>query len=310
MNRKSPLRPARVWPVAFFLCTLLTGVAVFFPSIVTAGPNDGVEGLNQDQQVIAARFLTFLSDMDAKFFERARDLNGGVLAEESKELNFDFADYYVRVGRGPVVEKIGRMMGKILKPTSDIQRPTVFGRYYGIDIHAKSPLMGQVHAAFVLQIYPDGSTAVGGTLNLLRGAAQDEDLTYMKEALDAVFEKHGVDGAPFRERLCNSAELAPNEKFHRKLACVGATFFGYPMMSVTEENYLFMTDIYETFIAAYMDTLERRKDQPHTDEDLAAQDAMRLNWFEDQVFGDPYSSSGITPYEVWSHAFLPPVIKF
>jgi hypothetical protein len=35
-----------------------------------------------------------------------------------------------------------------------------------------------------------------------------------------------------------------------------------------------------------------------------------LNWFEDQMFADPYAASGITPYEVWSTSFTPPVVKF
>jgi len=30
---------------------------------------------------------------------------------------------------------------------------------------------------------------------------------------------------------------------------------------------------------------------------------------EDQFLGDPYSS-GVVPYDVWGHAFLPPLVKF
>ena len=287
-----------------FICLVVTS-----PMNVSAAPNDGVEGLNEEQQALAAHLLDFLAKMDAKFFERARQLNGGVQADESKEFNYDFADYSVQVGRGPVVEKIGRMVSRVIKPTSEIQQPRIFGRYYGIDVHAESPLMGQVHAAFNLNINPDGSTSVGGTLNLLKGGAQEEDLVYVKDALDAVFEKHNVDSTPYRERLCNG-ETVQNEKYHRKLACVGASFFGFPMMPATDENFLFMTEIYETFIDAYLDTLERRKDAPYTEDDLAAQDAMRRNWYEDQTYGDPYSSGGVTPYEVWGLAYLPPEVKF
>ena len=287
------------------LCTVF-----MFAGPASAEPNDGVEGLNEEQQAFAGRFLQFQNDMDEKFFGRAGEINDGNSSDVKETRTNEFADHYVRVARGDVVEKIGRMISRVYEPSSDIQRPTTFGRYYGLDVHAKSPLMGHVHSAIVLQYYPDGAGVVGGTLNLLKGAAQEEDLEYVKNALDVVFEKHGRDPTPYRYRVCNTSEDAVQPKFHRKLACVGASFFGFPMMEVNEENFLFMTEIYAAFISSYMDTLEGRKDEPYTDEDVAAQEAMRLNWAEDQFFGDPYSSGGITPYEVWGRAFLPPLVKF
>jgi coproporphyrinogen III oxidase len=292
-----------VWGLALFASAILAAPAV-------ATPNDGVEGLNEEQQAFAARHLEFLDRVDDKLFSMARNLNSGKQSDESETMEFGFADYNVRVARGDVVEKIGRMTSRVYEPTSDRQRPTVFGRYYGVDVHAKSPLMGQVHAAIVLQYYPDGVSALGGTLNLLKGGAQQEDLDYVKQAIDAVFEKHERDPAPYRERVCNMADEAVRSEFHRKLSCVGASFFGFPMMEVTEENFLFMAEVYERFITAYLETLNGRKDEPYTEENISIQDTMRLNWLEDQAFGDPYSSGGITPYEVWGRAFLPPIVKF
>jgi coproporphyrinogen III oxidase len=287
------------------LCT-----ALMFAGPAFAEPNDGIEGLNEEQQALAGRFLQFQNDMDEKFFARAGEINGGNSTDINESIEGKYADFYVRVARGDVVEKIGRMISRVYEPSSDIQRPTTFGRYYGLDVHAKSPLMGHVHSAIVLQYYPDGIGIMGGTLNLLKGAAQEEDLAYVKNALDVVFEKHGRDPAPYRKRVCNMSEDALQPKFHRKLACVGAGFFGFPLMEANEENYLFMTEIYAAFISSYMDTLEGRKDAPYTDEDVAKQEAMRLNWTEDQFFGDPYSAGGVVPYDVWGHAFLPPLVKF
>jgi coproporphyrinogen III oxidase len=202
------------------------------------------------------------------------------------------------------------MTGIVFEPTGEVQSPTVFGRYYGIDVHPKNPRLGMIHAAFLVQYYPDGTSAIGGTLNVLPGAASAEDLAMMKAALDEVFEKHGVDGTPLRKRVCEGTELAVDKDFRRRLACVGASFFGYPMMSVNEDNFLFMTEAYDRFVGTFLDIVEKRKNAPYTDEDIAKQDAMRLNWFEDQMFADPYAASGITPYEVWSTSFTPPVVKF
>ncbi len=288
------------------LCTTLT-----FAGAASAELNDGVEGLNEEQQSFAGRFLQFQDDMDEKLFGRAGEINGGHASNVNEIIKDQYADHYVRVARGDVVEKIGRMISRIYKPKSDIQRPTTFGRYYGLDVHAKSPLMGHTHSAIVMQYYPDGTGILGGTLNLLKGAAQEEDREYVKNALDVVFEKHGRDPTPYRNRVCNSAEEdSVQPQYHRKLACVGASFFGFPMMEVNEQNFLFMTEAYAAFVSSYLDTVEGRKDAPYTAEDVAKQEAMRLNWAEDQFLGDPYSSSGIAPYDVWGHAFLPPLVKF
>jgi hypothetical protein len=55
--------------------------------------------------------------------------------------------------------------------------------------------------------------------------------------------------------------------------------------------------------------VERRMNDPYTDQDLAAQDAMRKNWLEDRFFSDPFTTS-VTPYEAWSLYSLPPEVKF
>ena len=297
------------WRLISSLIAAFIFAAVLFSAPVHAGKNDGVEGLNKAQQAFAARTLEFLDAMDTKYFARAAEIDAGLVVT-SKDFDYDFARYETLVGRGPAVEKIGRMTGIVFEPTGEVQSPTVFGRYYGIDVHPKNPRSGMIHAAFLVQYYPDGKSAIGGTLNVLQGAASEEDLAMMKAALDEVFEKHGVDGTPLRKRVCEGTELAVDKDFRRRLACVGASFFGYPMMSVNEDNFLFMTEAYDRFVGTFLDIVEKRKNAPYTDEDIAKQDAMRLNWFEDQMFADPYAASGITPYEVWSTSFTPPVVKF
>jgi len=275
----------------------------------SAGLNDGIEGLNEEQQAYAARTLKFIDDMDARHFARAAEIDA-TLKLESKDFNYDFARYETHVGRGDVVEKMGRMTGIVFKPTGDVQSPTVFGRYFGIDVHPKNPNLGMLHAAFLVQYYPDGKSAVGGTLNVLPGAFREEDLAMLKAALDEVSEKHGVDIEPLRDRVCAGTEMAVDAKFRRRLACVGASFFGFPMLAVNEENFLYVTEAYDRFVETFLMLVDKRKDEPFTDDHIAKQDAMRRNWLEDQLFADPYAASGITPYEVWSTSFSPPVVKF
>ncbi len=82
-----------------------------------------------------------------------------------------------------------------------------------------------------------------------------------------------------------------------------------PMLTVTEENFNFVTEAYETLLDSYLTLAEKRAHDPFTDEDIAAQDAMRLNWFEDRMYSDPFTSE-VVPYEIWSLWSLPPEVKF
>ena len=307
MTRTSRL--SRTLLIAALTATSVTAALLILSLPASAGLNDGVEGLNEEQQAFAARTLAFIDDMDAKHFARAAEIDPA-LENEHKTFNYDFARYEAHVGRGDVIEKIGRMTGIVYEPTSEIQAPTVFGRYFGIDVHPKNPNLGMLHAAFLVQYYPDGKSAVGGTLNVLPGAFRQEDLDAMKAALDEVAEKHGVDIEPLRERVCAGTEMAVDAKFRRRLACVGASFFGFPMLAVNDENFLFVSEAYDRFVTTFLELVDKRKDESFTDEHIAKQDAMRRNWLEDQMFTDPYAASGITPYEVWSLTFSPPVVKF
>ena len=299
---------------------IASGILITFAAPSFSAPNDGVEGLNAEQQAFAARVFEFMDDMDEKFFGLSKKINGGEQTDESEYMEFDHGDWDVRVARGDTVEKMGRMISRIYDATFGLQPdrlqelglgPTDFDRYYGIDIHAESPLMGLMHAAFSMQYYTDGTSALGGTVNIMRGGAQQDDLDYVQQAVDAVFEKYGRDPKPNRDRVCTLSETREKPELHRKVACVGVSFFGFPLMEATEENFGFITEVYETFIATYLETLDGRKGAAYTDEDIALQDAMRKNWLEDQAFSDPYSSGGIiTPYEVWGRAFMPPEVKF
>ena len=73
------------------LCT-----AVMFVGSAFAEPNDGVEGLNEEQQAFAGRFLQFQDDMDEKFFGRAGEINSGNSSDVKETIEEKYADFYVR----------------------------------------------------------------------------------------------------------------------------------------------------------------------------------------------------------------------
>lgn len=263
--------------------------------------------LTSDQAAYAKRTLDFIAKMDSLFFDRVEALNGGheleTLILDSESNNYD-----IKVARGPVVEKGGRVLTITTRPTARFQKQTSWSRFFNLDVHPKTPLVGMLHAAFVVQFYTDGTSTLGGWLDVLPAAMSQEDLDYLRQEMDKVFSKFGVDGTPHREMVCKGG-TQENKRWRRRPACVGGSFYGANLMTVTEENFLLMTEAYEQFLDAYLTIVERRRDDPYTEEDLSAQDAMRLNWLEDRFYADPYTTN-VTPYKAWSLYSLPPSVKF
>jgi coproporphyrinogen III oxidase len=203
------------------------------------------------------------------------------------------------------------MLGQETKsaPNSPSRDDVVWGRFYSLDIHPKTPLVGQIHAVILLQLYEDGTSGASGWLGVMPGTRVEEDMDYLKETMDAVFAKHDKDASLYRQLICKGTEDTIAE-FRRNPACVGASFYGPPVYRESaEKSFEFLAEAYESFTDAYFDSIERRKDDPVTEEDIAAQKRMRMEWLVDQLFSDPFAS-GSVPFEVWSFGNLGPVIHF
>jgi hypothetical protein len=74
-------------------------------------------------------------------------------------------------------------------------------------------------------------------------------------------------------------------------------------------SYAFIEGLFERFNDAYLDLVERRRGEAGSPADIAARDAMRKRWLVDQLFSDPFARE-LVPFEVWSTANVPPVIRF
>ena len=297
-------------PLQIIAIACLALVVSCTPVQETAG--DSIEALTPEQADLAQRFLTYLERVDEKAFGASMRMNGGTETEVRK-MSGEYADYVIRVARGDVVEKIGRTLTTTKKPTREFERPSLWSRYFLIDLHPKSPLVGMLHAAIVVQFYDYGTSSIAGFVDVLECANLEEDLVYMRAAVDKVFEKHGVDPAAYRKLSKTGHDedspLSVDNSKLRKTEMVGGSFYCFPLREVNEANFVFMTEIYEAMLDAYLAVVERRADDPYTEADLAAQDEMRRNWLEDRFFSDPYTVS-ISPYEAWSLYSLPPDVKF
>jgi len=248
--------------------------------------------------------------MDKKYLARVYGLNGKS-DSKSKNITSDYSDYDIKVTRGAVVEKMGRMLatGKKASPKNRMPGNLVWGRFYSLDAHPKSPLVGMLHATIVVQFFDSGMSFAGGWLGIMPGTRIEGDLNQLKQSVDSIFAKHNISPDYYRNLICKGDPKEIKRKWRRKPACVGVSFYGRPPFQSTEKNFDLVSKAFVDFVDVYMGLVEKHKDSPYTESDVMAQDTMRREWLIDQLFSDPYSSK-IVPFEAWTLANVPPIIKF
>jgi coproporphyrinogen III oxidase len=277
-----------------------------------------LDALTPDNRIIAEDLITFMQASDDKYFAWVNKINEQTLPELGdqpiNDENFDwtteYSDYNIRVVRGPVIEKTGRMLsaGKMTSPGRG-DKNLVWGRFYSIDIHPKTPLVGMLHATIVLQFFEDNSIGTGGWLDVMPGTRIPEDLEFLKQTTDDYFQKHNANTALYRRLVCKGTEDTI-EYWRRKPSCSGVSFYGPPVFRDSgEKSYMFIKGMFTEFVDAYLQLVEKRMNDSFTKEDVLAQETMRRRWLMDQLFSDPFASK-IVPFEVWSAANVPPTIKF
>ncbi len=295
------------------LSRLLLWGAIILPfSVALGGAHDGKAAptMSADERAaLRTYFDGFVADMDAKYFGQVEALNGGIEFED-RTASTEYADYQLRVARGDVMEKAGRMLshGKKTNPGRG-DGILAWGRFFSLDMHPKTPLVGMLHATIVLQMFEDGTVGTGGWLGVMPGTPVDVDLARLKQLTDDYFAKHDKDPALYRRLICKGTEDTIFE-FRRKPACSGVSFYGPPVYrGDPEASIRFIIGLFDEFVGAYMDIVTERADDAFTEADLVAQEEMRRRWLIDQLFSDPFASK-IVPFEVWSFANVPPVITF
>ena len=277
-----------------------------------------LDALTPDNRIIAEDLITFMQASDDKYFawvnkineQTSQELGDQPINDENFDWTTEYSDYNIRVVRGPVIEKTGRMLsaGKMTSPGRG-DKNLVWGRFYSIDIHPKTPLVGMLHATIVLQFFEDNSIGTGGWLDMMPGTRIPEDLEFLKQTTDDYFQKHNANTALYRRLVCKGTEDTI-EYWRRKPSCSGVSFYGPPVFRESgEKSYQFIKGMFNEFVDAYLQLVEKRMNDSFSKEDVLAQEIMRKRWLMDQLFSDPFASK-IVPFEVWSAANVPPTIKF
>jgi len=279
----------------------------------TTHADSRLERLSPEHQVLARRMVAFMDRADRRYFARAQQLNGGsgaVAPGDTLSRETDDSIYDVRVVRGPVVEKLGRMIaeGKKTQPGRR-EGELVWSRFYSIDVHPETPLVGMLHATLVLQFYADGTGFAGGWLGVMNGTRLEDDMTALTGLVDAHFASYGKDPGIYRNLIVKGTEDTITE-FRRRPDPSGVSFYGPPVFpGDVARSYELIESLFEKFTDAYLDLIPRRTGAPVTADDQARRDAMRKRWLVDQLYSDPFASK-LVPFEVWSLANVPPTVRF
>lgn len=274
-----------------------------------AGEDARLARLSAPHQAIAGRMVRFMAASDERVFGEARRLNGS-LPLEKLDLETDDSIYAVEVTRGPVVEKLGRMIaeGKKTQPGRR-EGELVWGRFYSIDVHPRSPLVGMLHATLVLQFYADGTGFAGGWLGVMNGTRNAEDMQQLTRLVDEHFARYGKDPGPYRQLIIKGTDDTVG-RYRRKPDPSGVSFYGPPLFpDDLARSYDLVETLFAQFTQAYLGLVAKRANGAYGPDDLARQSAMRRQWLVDQFLSDPFSSR-LVPFEVWSLANVPPTVNF
>jgi coproporphyrinogen III oxidase len=274
---------------------------------LAAGEEKGSTGMINDlatvQREHAERMLELAARREDYFLDTIEKYNGS-RDVETRLFDTDKARHEVSVARGEVLEKAAWYTNQTKRADPPYVPEAIWDRYFEMDFHPRTPLLGQLHATIYFTYLADGGSAIAGYMDYTPGTWIDEDIAYMKKAVDDVFEKNGHDVEHYRQMLYKDYH-----KDKLRAACIGAAFYVRPMLEINAVNLSFVQEAHETLVSAYFDVLDKRRNQSFSEEDLANQAGMRKRWLEDHLFSDPFTMH-VVPYEVWSFADAPPIVTF
>lgn len=295
------------------LMPLVAALTLFpaLPAAFAAGPGDDLDQLTPDQARVARQMLDFMTGIEGSFWSQVDRLNGvkpGKATVETLVMDPPNNGHYeVRVHRGGVVEKAG-----VMTVNTHIEKPPFviggrWNRFIEVAVHPKTPLLGMLHATFSVQFSSKGDGNIGATMDMMQAAQSPADLALFDQRVTAVFTRYGMDREKYRGKGCSQKREGP-WKYYRPGTCMGVSMYG-PDMLADEKHFALVSELYSTVVDTYLELLDKHKRQRYGADELAAQDAMRRGWLEDQLFWDVLAKNFV-PYEAWAAVNAPPVVRF
>lgn len=287
------------------VCALIGAVLLVMAPLTSGAAKPGYDkaALDPEQSRLADRMLAFIDEMDTRHLEWVNRLNGDANFE-SRSWADDHADYDIRVWRGAAIEKTGFTISVTKLGVAPYTEDAIWSRVITINTHPRTPLAGYFHGFVSFQYNQNGTSSIGGWMDVIPSVINDGDLAYIRQRVDQVFEKFDVNAGPYRKAVCSG-----QRQEHLGPACVGVSFYAPPFLSITERNLGLVLETFAALFDAYTVIVNRRVGQAYSGRDVAAQDSLRRKWLEDQMMYDPYAQN-VVPHAVRSFANYPPVVKY
>jgi coproporphyrinogen III oxidase len=222
------------------------------------------------------KIMDFVREMKGRATKGLLEISEGGQCVE-RTYTFKIGHSEITTIRGGGIEKAAishlTLNGVKIPGTDEEVDPTV----YQMEVYPENPYcpMGHFNAEWT-----HGDTGpYYMNLDLFPAIRVEEDLTTMKDVMDAVADKFGKDRAAMREGLDIQYNL---EHWSSPLA----TKVGCKLMGLGEEELDFFITAYRTFFDAYLAIFRKRKDTPFTEKETLSKHERNGKWLEYIAFKD------------------------
>ncbi len=182
-------------------------------------------------------------------------------------------------------------------------------------LHPSSPLVPAVHLNLRYLELADGDGWFGGGTDLTPCYLVEEDVRHFHRTLKEVCDRHGAGYYAKFKRWCDEYFFIPHRGESRG---VGGVFFDY-QRSDPDLFFLFVKDMGDSFLGAYLPIVERRRNEPWGEQEKEWQLLRRGRYVEFNLVCDRGTLFGLEtqgrtdsilaslpPHAAWAYSHEPP----
>ncbi len=216
------------------------------------------------------RIVEFVNETKEYVIEKIlRFAEGGNVEHELFSFEKGGAD--IAVIRGGYVEKasVSHLTFNQIKPPW-VDKPSDY-MVFQAEIFPQNPLSPMGH--FNTEWSMEGPGPYNMNLDVFPAVRIDDDMDFMRSAMDRVAEKYSKDKKAIRNGLDDHYNM---QHWDRPLAEMA----GCKLLDLKEDGLELFVDCYKSFFDAYMKTVYRRRDEPYSEKDSNLKHRRNGKWLE------------------------------
>lgn len=254
------------------------------------------------------RFSNFISDLQNNICDAIENVDGNItFRADDWQREGGGGGHSRTIKNGHIFEKGGvntsTVYGELpeqICQSFKVEQAWFWAAGISLIIHPRSPMIPAVHANFrYFELYDNEDMNqlkdcwFGGGADLTPYYLWDEDAVHFHQVFKKACDLHGHDLYPRFKKECDTYFY----NHHRGEARgIGGLFFDYlrPNSTHTAQDwYAFTTDVFHAFMPAYLPIVDRRKDEPYTDEHRYFQEIRRGRYVEFNLTHDRGTRFGL-----------------